>query len=122
MQLRLCNSGRYEHRQQARECIVVVQRLVEVRSQDLKEAKMVGAATHISHSSADVSYELLFGSDARGNLLSGLKNVEDCAGCNAWGNAGGCRTELEADSGTMDRLELALTTALKPASSLSKHQ
>ena len=49
MQLRLCNSGRYEHRQQAREGIVVVQRLVEVRSQGLKEAKMVGAATYISH-------------------------------------------------------------------------
>jgi hypothetical protein len=52
------------------------------------------------------------------NLLGGQKNVEDCAGRNAWG----CRAELEAESGTMNRLELALTTALKPASSLSKHQ
>jgi hypothetical protein len=42
MQLQLCNSGRYEHRQQARESIVAVQRLVEVRSQGLKEAKVVG--------------------------------------------------------------------------------
>src|SRR5436853_7911507 len=91
MQLRLCNSGRYEHRQQVRESIVVVQRLVEVRWQGLKEVSQ---------------FSWLFGSDARGNLLSGLKNVEDRAGRNAWGNAWGCRAELEADSGTMDRLEL----------------